>query len=83
MIIHTTTEARKHLADLVDKVRYTRRPFAIGRRNKAEVLVIPFPNDTNSTLTEETNMNHYGGGFHFLNDEPELYSKKDLKKSSV
>lgn len=83
MMVHTTTEARKRLAHLVDAVRYTRRPFAIGRRNKAEVLVIPFPDTANPLLSDETNMSQYGGGFDFLADEPELYSRKDLKRPYV
>lgn len=83
MRIILTTTARKHLSKLVNTVRYSRKPIAIGRRNKAEVLMIPFPTSFNSELDELTNFNSYGGGFDFLEDEPDLYSSTDLKKSYV
>ncbi len=83
MRIHTTTAARKDLARLVNLVKFTRKPVAIGRRNAADVLMIKFPDHANVHVTDETNMNQYGGGFDFLNAEPELYTRKDLKKSYV
>lgn len=83
MHIIPTTEARKRLADLVSAVRYTNKPIAIGRRNKAEALLINFPDRFNKELNEETNMNQYGKAFDFLENESNLYSKADLKKSYV
>lgn len=81
MRVITTTTARKNLSELVGTVHRTRRSVAIGRRNKAEVLLIRFPDSTNSKLDEMTNMSQYGGGFDFLQDEPDLYSRADLTKS--
>lgn len=81
MQVITTTAARKNLSMLIGAVHRTRRSIAIGRRNKAEVLLIRFPESTNLSLGETTNMNQYGGGFDFLQDEPDLYSREDLKKS--
>lgn len=78
MNVITTTAARKHLSQLIGAVHRTRRSIAIGKRNKAEVLLIRFPDSTNITLGETTNMNQYGGGFDFLEDEPDLYSREDL-----
>ncbi len=80
MTVMTTTDARKNLSFLIGTVQRTRRSIAIGRRNKAEVLLIRFPDSTNLSLSESTNMNQYGGGFDFLNTEPDLYTRKDLKK---
>lgn len=83
MKVITTTKARKDLAKLVNSVVYTNRPIAIGRRDKAEALIIKFPQETNMSLEETTNMSQYGGAFDFLEDEPDLYSVGDLKKSYV
>lgn len=83
MYIISTSRARQRLSELVNRVRYTNRPVAIGRRNKAEVLLIKFPEHANPALSDLTNMNQYGGAFDFLADEPELYSQNDLKKSYV
>lgn len=83
MKIIATTEARKKFSELINQVRYTSRPVAIGRHNKGEVLIIKFPQDANSLVDEMTNMNQYGKSFDFLADEPDLYSAKDIKKSYV
>ena len=83
MKIIATTEARKKFSEIINQVRYTSRPVAIGRHNKGEVLIIKFPQDANSLVDEMTNMNQYGKSFDFLADEPDLYSAKDIKKSYV
>lgn len=83
MKIIATTEARKKFSELINQVRYTSRPIAIGRHNKGEVLIIKFPQDANSLVDEMTNMNQYGQSFDFLAEEPDLYSAKDIKKSYV
>ena len=83
MKIITTSEARKNLSAIVDTVRLSNRPIAIGRRDKAEALLIKFPNTTNRLVDEMTNMNAYGGGFDFLEDEPDLYSRDDITVSYV
>jgi hypothetical protein len=81
MQIITTTVARKNLSLLIGAVQRTHRSIAIGRRNKAEALLIRFPESSNDSLGEMTNMNAYGGGFEFLEDEPDLYTRNDLKKA--
>lgn len=83
MKIITTTTARKHLSELINKVRYSNIPVAIGRHNKGEVLLIKFPQDSNPLVDDATNFNQYAGAFDFLNEEPDLYSAKDLKKRYV
>ncbi len=83
MKIISTSQAREHLSELVSTVHRTRRPIAIGRRKKGEVLLIHFPEGADAALGEMTNINLYGGAFDFLDDEPALYSRADLKKSYV
>lgn len=79
----TTTNARKQIAKLIETVRETGDVFAIGRRNQPEVLLIKFPNEYNSLLNDITNVNTYSESFSFLDQEPDLYSVTDLKKSYV
>jgi hypothetical protein len=83
MKVLTATQARQTLPELINSVRYSRRPVAIGRRNRAEVLLIQFPEHFNNDLSDITNINQYGGGFEWLQDEPDIYSHADLKRSYV
>ncbi len=76
----STTEARKNIKTLVDVVRETGAVYAIGRREKPEVLLVKFPRDYNQELNEITNTNAYSESFTFLDGEPDLYSVGDLKK---
>jgi prevent-host-death family protein len=83
MKIIATTEARRHFSELINKVRYTNTPVAIGRHNKGEVLIIKFPGETNPLLDETTNFNQYAGAFDWLQDEPDIYSAEDLETPYV
>lgn len=83
MKVITTSTARKNLSAIVDAVRFTNKPVAIGRRDKAEALLIKFPESANGLVDDMTNMNVYGGGFNFLEQEPDIYSRDDLIKSYV
>ncbi|OGG79865.1 hypothetical protein A3A39_04750 [Candidatus Kaiserbacteria bacterium RIFCSPLOWO2_01_FULL_54_13] len=75
----STTDARKRFRDIVESVKATGKPIAIGRRNKPEVVLVRFPR-YNPELSDSTNLNALGGAFDFLWDEPDLYSAKDIKK---
>ena len=79
----TTTSARKQISKLVDTVRDTGDVFAIGRRNRPEVLLIKFPTEYSAELNDITNVNTYSESFSFLDNEPELYSVNDLKRRYV
>jgi hypothetical protein len=79
----TTTNARKQIAKLVDVVRETGDVYAIGRRNKPEVLLVKFPSEYSNAVSDITNVNTYSESFSFLEQEPELYSVADLKKRYV
>ena len=75
----STTDARKRLSEIVEAVKTTGKPVAIGRRNKPEVMVVRVAN-YEPALSDVTNLNTLGGAFDFLWDEPDLYTDKDIKK---
>ena len=79
----STTNARKHIAKLIDSVRETGASYAIGRHNKPEALLIKFPVEYNAAFSDITNVNAYSESFSFLENEPELYSVADLKRKYV
>lgn len=76
----STTEARKNIKKIINYVRETNDVVVLGRRNHMEVLLMKFPSSYDNTFNEITNINTYSGSFDFLQDEPDLYSVKDLKK---
>jgi hypothetical protein len=81
MIHFDTSEARKHLNEIVNKVKYQKVIISIGRRGVSEVLIIPKPE-----MNEEipvTSINAESKSFDFLNDEPDLYQIADIKKRYV
>jgi len=80
MKIITTTNARKNISRLVNRVKYGGEMFGIGRRNSIDAILMRFPSAENDGLDEMTNMNANSASFDFLAKEPELYSLKDLKK---
>jgi antitoxin (DNA-binding transcriptional repressor) of toxin-antitoxin stability system len=79
----STTEARKNIADLVNHVRETGEAFAIGRRNRPEVLVIKFPEAYNPSYNDITNVNATSASFDFWEDEPDIYTLDDAKEVYV
>lgn len=83
MRIFTTTQARKHIKHMIDRVKYRGEVFAIGRRNSIDALVINFPDIYNKEVDEITNINALSKSFDFLADEPDLYSVADAKKKYV
>ncbi|OGG63466.1 hypothetical protein A3C21_02120 [Candidatus Kaiserbacteria bacterium RIFCSPHIGHO2_02_FULL_59_21] len=76
----STTNARKNISRIVEAVKATGRPVAIGRRNKPEVIVTPYPQKYNPKVSDIVNFAATSGTFDFLWDEPDLYSDKDIKK---
>ena len=79
----TTTEARKNIAAIINTIKETGEVFAIGRRNRPEVLMIKFPEAYNSEYNEITNLNATSASFDFLADEPDLYTLDDAKEVYV
>ena len=81
MLRYSSSDARKNFSELVNRVRFEKIIIAIGRHDKDEVLLIPKPEIDEEIPVSE--MNAASSSFDFLNDEPNLYSLKDLKKRYV
>jgi hypothetical protein len=79
MKILTTTETRKHIKTIVDRVRYGGEVFGIGRRNSIDAVLLRFPTQYHKEMNDVTNVNAYSKSFDFLADEPDLYSVADTK----
>ncbi len=78
MNIISTTTFRDNLGNYVDNLIVGKsKGFVIGRYEKPEAVVIPFPQKYNKNLSDATNLAMYGGSFDFLEDEPNAYSVKD------
>lgn len=80
MKVISSTAMRKDIAEIINEVKYTNQVFGVGRRNKIEAIIMKYPSHINLELNEVTNINANSASFDFLEDEPELYSLKDLKK---
>ena len=79
MKIISTTDARKNIKSLVDRVKYRGEAFAIGRRNSIDAVLVQFPQSYNKDLNDITNVNTYSKSFDFLRDEPDAYTSADVK----
>jgi len=83
MQIISTTNVRKNIAQLVDRVKIYGDVVGIWRRNFIDALIVQFPRQYNGKLNEITNMNVLSRSFTFLEDEPDIYSVTDMKKRYV
>lgn len=81
MFHYNTSEARKHLKEIVNVVKYQKVIISIGRRDEIEVLIVPQPD--RSEQPEVSDINARSPSFDFLKGEPDIYSIKDLKKRYV
>lgn len=81
MHVIPVTEGRKRLGELIDLVRYQKTILALGKNGKADVLLVAIPGiGADFSMTE---VNSASGSFAFLEQEPDLYSRHDLKKRYV
>ena len=80
MKIITTTNARKNIGEIINKVKYSGEVFGIGRRHSVDAILIHFPAVYNKDANDMTNINAYSKSFDFLSKEPNIYSQADLKK---
>lgn len=83
MKVLTTTAARKQMSSLINLVKMRGEVIGIGRRKSIDALLIQFPSHYNPEINEITNVNAFSRSFDFLQEEPELYSLADLKKTYV
>lgn len=75
----STTDVRKNISSMIDTVRETGGVFLIGRRGAPEAVLLKFPTDYRTDVSDITNVNAYSESFDFLKHEPDLYSIADIK----
>jgi hypothetical protein len=77
MRVVTVTEGRKQLGELINLVKYQHRVIALGKNGQADALLVAMP--PMESETPVTDINAASGSFHFLAEEPDLYTVDDLK----
>ncbi len=75
----SSSNTRKYISDLLDEVRETGESIAIKRQKNIEAVLIKFPREYSIAFSDVTNLNAYGQAFDFLADEPDTYSRADIK----
>lgn len=80
MQIISSSRLRQHISEVLNAVKYQNRIIGIGRRDTVEALIMKFPAQSNKRLNDITNTNANSESFRFLEEEPDLYSAKDLRK---
>lgn len=80
MKILNTTEFRRNLADFIREVYEGNKSIILGQHDKPRAILIKYPDTYKEDFSDISNMNAYSGSFNFLEDEPDLYSKKDIKE---
>ncbi|HMO78369.1 MAG TPA: type II toxin-antitoxin system Phd/YefM family antitoxin [Candidatus Paceibacterota bacterium] len=80
MKIISTTEARKKISGMLDAVSADGANFVLGRHDAPLAVLIKFPTHFRSDVSDITNVNSYSNSFDFLNDEPDTYTRDDIKK---
>lgn len=81
MKIISTTEARKRISDLLDAIAGEGANFVLGRHDTPEAVLVKFPNHFRADVSDITNVNSYSNSFDFLKNEPDIYTKSDLKNA--
>ncbi|PJE73468.1 MAG: hypothetical protein COV02_02480 [Candidatus Terrybacteria bacterium CG10_big_fil_rev_8_21_14_0_10_41_10] len=76
----TTTSIRENISRYIDKVKHKGISIGVKRRGKIDALIIKYPENLNNKVSAITNFNANSSSFDFLNDEPNLYDKNDLKE---
>ncbi len=79
MKIISSSNARKYISLLVDEVVETGEAIAIKRHNEIDAIIIKFPREYKKGFSDISNLNSYSKSFEFLKNEPDLYSKADIK----
>ncbi len=81
MIVVPVSEGRRKLGDFMNQVRYQKSIITFGKHGVPEAMLIGFPEGYEEISMTELNAS--SPSFAFLNDEPNLYSKKDIKHKYV
>ncbi len=82
MKLISSTEARRDISAIINRVKYHGDVFAIGRRNAIDALLIQFPQAYSDKVNDVTNVNAHSKSFDFLAKEPDLYDVSDLMSLS-
>lgn len=77
MDLYSITDARKKLGELVKQAKYGRKIIALGQHGKPEVCLVAY--DLAEKMLPVSKINGMSA-FDFLEKEPDLYSRDDLKK---
>lgn len=80
MKVYSISEGRKILGELVNQVKYLKKPIALGKHGKADVLLISLTDEDTIPIGEMASASE---SFAFLEQEPDLYSLNDLTKRYV
>ena len=80
MKVLNTTEFRRNLSDFIQEVYEGNTSIVLGHHDKPRAVLIKYPDTYNEVFSDIANMNAYSGAFNFLADEPELYTKDDVKE---
>jgi antitoxin (DNA-binding transcriptional repressor) of toxin-antitoxin stability system len=76
----STSNARKHISSLIDEVVETGEVIAIKRHKEIDALIVKFPREYRADFSDVANLNAYSKAFEFLKDEPDDYSRSDIKQ---
>lgn len=79
MKIISSSNARQFISNIISEVVETGKSIVISRHDEPEVAIIKFPREYRKDFSDISNLNAYSKSFDFLKDEPEIYSRKDLK----
>lgn len=80
MKILSTTNLRRRLSDTIREVYEGNKSVVVGQHNKPRVILIKYPDVYRKEFSDIANMNAYSGAFDYLADEPDLYSRDDIKE---
>ena len=75
----SVSKARTMLPNIINEAQKQNEVFVIERHNKEEAIVMKFPSEYSTAVSDITNINTYSSSFDFLADEPDLYSITDVK----
>lgn len=81
MLHYSKSEARKNFSEIINRVKFEKVIISVGRGDEGEVYIIPKPEPDKELPISEINSS--SESFDFLEDEPDIYSLKDIKKRYV
>lgn len=80
MKVLNTTQFRRNLSQFVREVYEGNKSIVLGTRDTPRVILIKYPDTYRKEYSAIANINTYSGVFNFLADEPDLYTKEDVRE---